>query len=59
MRAGVAPGGIIFSFLFSVYVSGMLSPSRHVELALYADETAFIATFLKPALLDKYSETSQ
>jgi hypothetical protein len=33
------------------------SPSRHVELALYADDTATIATSRQPALLVKYLET--
>jgi len=35
----------------------MLSPSRHVELALCADDTAVIATSGQPALLAKYLET--
>jgi hypothetical protein len=32
-------------------------PSRHVELALYADDTAIIATSRKSALLIRYLET--
>jgi hypothetical protein len=35
----------------------MPSPSRHVELDLYADDTAVIATSRQPALLVKYRET--
>jgi hypothetical protein len=53
MRAGVALGSIISPVLFSLYVNDMPSPSRHVELALYADDTAVIATFRQPALLVK------
>jgi hypothetical protein len=34
----------------------MPSPSRHVELALYANDTAVIATSLQPALLVTYLE---
>jgi hypothetical protein len=55
MRA-VAQGGIISPVLFSLYVNDMPSPSRHVELALYADGTAVIATSRQPALLVKYLE---
>jgi len=34
----------------------MLSPSHHVELALYADDTAIRATYRKPTLLVSYLE---
>jgi hypothetical protein len=57
MRAGVAQGGIVSPVLFSLYVNDMPSPSHHVELALYADDTAVIATSRQPALLVKYLET--
>jgi hypothetical protein len=57
MHAGVAQGGIISPVLFSLYVNDMPSPSRHIELALYADDTAIIATSRKPTLLVKYLET--
>ena len=35
----------------------MPSPSHHVELALYADDTAVIATSRKPTLLVSYLES--
>jgi hypothetical protein len=57
MRAGVAQGGIFTPVLFSLYVNDLPSPSHHVELALYADDTAVIATSRQPALLVKYLET--
>jgi hypothetical protein len=41
---------------FSLYVNDMLSPSHHVELALYADDTAIIGTSRKPTLLVSYLE---
>jgi hypothetical protein len=56
MRAGVAQGGLISPVLFSLYVD-MSSPSRHVELALYADDTAITATSRKPTLLFGYLES--
>jgi hypothetical protein len=57
MRAGVAQGGLIFPVLFSLYVNDMPVPSYHVELALYADDTAVIATSRKPALFVSYLES--
>jgi len=57
MRAGVAQGGLISPVLFSLYVNDMPSPSHHVELALYADGTAIIATSRKPTLLVSYLES--
>jgi hypothetical protein len=56
MRAGVAQGGLVSAVLFSLYVD-MPSPSHHVELALYADDTAIIATSRKPTLLVSYLES--
>jgi hypothetical protein len=44
LRAGVAQGGFNSPVLFIVYVNEVPSPSRHVELALYAYDTAIIAT---------------
>jgi hypothetical protein len=43
--------------LFILYVNDMPVPSRHVELALYADDTAVIATSRKPALVVSYLES--
>jgi len=57
MRAGVAQGGLISPVLFSLCVNDMPSPSHHVELALYADDTAIIATSHKPTLLVSYLES--
>jgi hypothetical protein len=57
MWAGAAQGELISSVLFSLYVNDMIVPSHHVELALYADNTAVIATSLKPALLVSYLES--
>ena len=56
MRAGVAQGRLISPDLFSLYVD-MPSPSYHVELVLYADDTAVIATSRKPTLLVSYLES--
>ena len=56
MRAGVAQGELVSSVLFSLYVNDMPVPSRHVELNLYADDTAIIASSRKPALLVRYLE---
>jgi hypothetical protein len=57
MQAVVAQGGNVSPVLFSLYVNEMPTSSRHVELALYADDTAFIATSRRPALLVKYLQT--
>jgi hypothetical protein len=45
---------IISPVLFSLYVTGMPSPSHHVDLALYEDDTANIPTSRQTALLVKY-----
>ena len=57
MRAGVAQGGLISPVLFSLYVNDMPSPSHHVELALYAEDEAIIATPRKLTLLFIYLES--
>jgi len=57
MRAGVAQGGLISPVLVSLYVNNMPSPSHHVKLALYADDTTIIATSRKPTLLVSYLES--
>jgi hypothetical protein len=56
MRAGVAMGGIFSPVPFSLYVNDIPTPSRHVELAQYADGTALIATYRDPSLLVGYLE---
>jgi len=53
MRAAVAQGALISPVLFSLYVD-MPSPSHHVELALYGDDTAITDTSHKPTLLVSY-----
>jgi len=57
MRAGLAQGGLISPVLFSLFVNDISSPSHHVELALYADDTAIIATSRKTTLLVSYLES--
>jgi hypothetical protein len=56
MWAGVAQGGIVSPVLFSLYVNDIPTPSRHVELAQYADDTALIGTSRDPSLLVGYLE---
>jgi hypothetical protein len=56
VRAGMTQGGKISPIPFSLYVAMPVS-SRHVELALYTDDMAIIATSSQPALLIKYQET--
>jgi hypothetical protein len=56
MRAGVQESGIVSPVLFSLYVHDMPVPSRHVELALYADDAAIKATSRKSALLIRHLE---
>ena len=48
---------MISPVLFNLYVNDMPSPSHHVELALYADDTAVIASSRKPTLLVSYLES--
>jgi len=52
----VAQGGLIYPVLFSLYVD-MPSPSHHVDLALYADDTAIKTMSRKPTLLVSYAES--
>ena len=56
MRAGVAQGGLISPVIFSLYID-MPKTSHRVELALYADDTAIIATSHTPVLLVSYLQT--
>jgi hypothetical protein len=59
IRAGVAQGRLVSPVLFSLYLSDMPAPSRHVELALYADDAALIVTSRSPLLLVSYLETNR
>jgi hypothetical protein len=43
MRAGLTQGGIISPVLFRLHVNEMPLSSSHVELALYANDTAVVA----------------
>jgi hypothetical protein len=56
MRAGVAQGGLVSPVLFSLYVNDIPTPSRHVELAHYADDAALAAMPRSPSLLVGYLE---
>jgi len=56
MKAEMAQVGLISPVLFSLYVIYMPSPSHH-ELALYAADTAIIATSRILKLLVSYLET--
>jgi hypothetical protein len=55
--AVVGQSGLISTVLFSLYANNMPSPSHHVELVLYADDTVIIATSRKPTLLVGYLES--
>jgi Reverse transcriptase (RNA-dependent DNA polymerase). len=48
---------LISPVLFSLYVNDTSTPSHHVELALYADDTAIIAMTRKPTLLVSYLDS--
>jgi hypothetical protein len=50
MRAGAAQGALISPVLLSLHID-IPSPLHHVELALYADDTAIVATSRKLTLL--------
>lgn len=58
MKAGVAQGGLISPILFSLYVNDMPTPPRHVELALYADDTALVATSRCVNFLSRYLDSA-
>jgi hypothetical protein len=58
MRTGVALGGLVFPVLFSLYMNDIPIPSRHVELAQYADDTALEVTSRSPSLLVGYLQAS-
>jgi hypothetical protein len=56
MRACILQGGLVSPVLFSQYVNDIPTPSHHVELAQYADDTALVATSRSPSLLVGYLE---
>jgi hypothetical protein len=56
MWVGVAQGGLVYSVLFSLYVGMSRTPSRHDQLAQYADDRALVATSLNSSLLVGYLE---
>ena len=56
MRFGLAQAGLISPVLFRLYVNEILPPSHHFEFALYADDTAIIATSRMPMLLFSFLE---
>jgi len=57
VRARVAQGGLISLVLFGLYVNDMYSPSHHIELDLYGDDTAVITMLHKPTLLVSYLDS--
>jgi hypothetical protein len=57
MRAGVMLGGIVSPVILSLYVNEIATPSLHVNLALYADDTALVTTSCIPRFLVRYLET--
>ena len=57
MRAGVAQGGFLSPVLFYPYVNDIPPHSPHIELTLYADDTAIVATSRKPTLIFSYLES--
>jgi hypothetical protein len=54
LQAGVAQGGLVSKVLFSLYVNDILTPSRRVELAQYADDTALVDMSRSQSLLVGY-----
>jgi len=51
MRAGADQGRTVSPVLFSLYANDMSTPSRHVELALYAEDMALVAMSLSSSLI--------
>jgi hypothetical protein len=56
MRAGLVQSGLVSPVLFSLYVNDIPTPSHHVELTRYADDTAVVATSRSSSLLLGYLE---
>jgi hypothetical protein len=53
----VTQGELISAVLFSLYVNEMPSPSHHVNLTLYADDSSITATSRMPTMLVSYLES--
>jgi hypothetical protein len=58
MRAELAQGELVSPVPFSPNVNDIPTPSRHVELAQYADDIALTATSREPSLLVGYLEAN-
>jgi hypothetical protein len=56
MRSGVAQGELVSPVLFRLYVNDVPTPSLHIELAHYADDTALVVTSRSLSLLINYLE---
>jgi len=56
-RLALTQSGIVSYVLSCLYVRDMPAPSHHFELALYADDTAIMATSNKSAQLVSYLES--
>jgi hypothetical protein len=56
MLADMTQWGLVSPVLFSLYMDDLPTPSRHVELAQYADDMALVATSRSPSLLVGYLE---
>jgi hypothetical protein len=57
MHYGVFRGGTASVVRFSLYVSDILTPSLHVVLLLYKDDTVLVAAALSPSTFLTYLET--
>jgi hypothetical protein len=56
MRSCVIQGRIVSPVLFILYVNDISTPSRHVELAIFGEDTVLVAKSRSPFLLVKYLE---
>jgi hypothetical protein len=52
----VAQGGFVSAVLYSLIVNDMPAPSRHMDLAEYADDTAILSMSSSASLLVGYVE---
>ena len=56
IQANAAQGGLVFLVLFCLY--DFPTPSHDVELALYADDMAIVATSREAALVVSFTSTT-